>query len=394
MTRAFPAAVIVATFWLLAGAAQQPQGPFEVQAQKLRAILEAYRTLASDPRMPVIDALGRTLHPGEEHSQVPPLRRLLGRLGDLPSSVAAPDQRPDDVYDPALVAAVTRFQNRHGLAADGVIGPETAAALRTPMRDRVVQIEQALARLERLEPTAASRLIVVNIPMFHLWAWDADDPAGTPILDSRVIVGTTATPTPEFDAVVTQVVFRPEWNVPQSIVRNEIVPDLVKDPAHLARVGYELLGPGGVRLPNGQVSPETIARLRSGELRLRQPPGPANPLGGIRLVSPNPFDVYLHDTSNRLRFEEPRRALSHGCVRVDEIAQLATWLLDDDQIWAAERVAEAMTGPGLRIVPLDRPASVRLVYLLALVWPDGTVHFARDLYRRMPEPAAPGGCPS
>jgi murein L,D-transpeptidase YcbB/YkuD len=232
-----------------------------------------------------------------------------------------------------------------------VIGPATEGALREPLRTRVEQIAGAIAHLDARPPLDAERMIVVHIPMFQLWAWDAGEDRPRLAFASRVIVGRPATPTPVFDAPIQDVVFRPEWNVPHSIVRNEIVPRLAREPDYLQRAGLELVPPGGAGRSPAAVSAETLAALRAGSMRLRQPPGPGNALG------------------------------------------LAVWLLDDESEWPAERVRSAMEGTASSTVAVRRPVPVRLVYLGAMVWPNGAVHFAEDVYRRADRFSATG-CPS
>ena len=372
---------------------QAPLGdPLVVQAGLLREALETYEQLAADRSLPALPPFGAVVHPGERHPGLPALRAHLVRLGDHP-----PGPSPDaERYDDALVEAVRRFQRRHGLEVDGIIGRATEGALLTPLRARVGQIEAALETIARLAPLAAERVVVVNVPMFQLWAWDYRRPGGGPAVASRVIVGTTATPTPSFDAAFQEVIFRPEWNVPASIVRNEIVPRLARDPDYLRRSGLQIVSRGGSGSSSQQVTPDTLARLRAGTIGMRQPPGPSNALGLIKLMAPNPYDVYLHDTPSRALFDEPRRAFSHGCIRVAEPAAMARWLLDDEA-WTIDRVAAVTAGPSTRSVPLAEPVALRLVYLLAMVWPDGTVHFAEDLYDRLDggrDDAGPTGCPA
>ena len=366
--------------------------PLLAQAGLLREALETYEQLAADPSLPALRPFGAVVHPGERHPGLPALRAYLVRLGDHP-----PAPPPDaEGYDDALVEAVRRFQRRHGLEVDGIVGRATERALMTPLRVRVGQIESALETIARLAPLAAERVVVVNIPMFQLWAWDYRWSGGGPAVDSRVIVGATATPTPTFDAALQEVIFRPEWNVPGSIVRNEIVPRLARDPDYLRRAGLQIVSRGGPGSPSQQVTPDTLARLRAGTLGMRQPPGPSNALGLIKLMAPNPDDVYLHDTPSRALFDEPRRAFSHGCIRVAEPAAMAIWLLDDET-WTADRVTAVTGGPSTLRVPLAEPVPLRLVYLLAMVWPDGTVHFAEDLYDRLDggrDDAGPTGCPA
>ena len=355
--------------------------PLVAQAHLLRDALGTYRALATAPDWaPDIPAIDGVIRQGDRHAALAAVRERLVRLGDLPAGPGG-----DPTFDASLDAAVRRFQRRHGLADDGIIGPATDAALRRSPAERVAQIEAALARLAALPEQRADRTIVVNIPMFHLWAWEAASP-DRPALASRVIVGRPTTPTPAFDAVMREVVFRPPWNVPLSIARNEIVPRLRREPAYLDRQRIEVVTADGV-VTRPPLSEATLAAIAAGSLRLRQRPGPDNALGLVKFVQPNPHSVYLHDTPNHRLFDGPERALSHGCVRVDEAAALAEWLLADPVAWARPQVDAHLHGEQTVTVPVVPPVLTRLVYLRAMVWPDGAVHFAPDLYRRDTGPA-------
>jgi murein L,D-transpeptidase YcbB/YkuD len=177
------------------------------------------------------------------------------------------------------------------------------------------------------------------------------------------------------------VIFRPYWNVPQSIVRNEILPKLTRDPEYLEREDMEILSGSGE--DGGAIEPtsENLARLKRGALRLRQRPGPRNALGLVKFVFPNETDVYLHATPAAQLFNESRRDFSHGCVRVEDAVALAEWALKDDAQWTPDRILSAMIGTQTFSVRLARPIQVLLFYTTAVVMPeDGTIHFAEDIY--------------
>ncbi len=237
-------------------------------------------------------------------------------------------------------------------------------------------IELALERLRWLPDLPAGRVLVVNIPTFTLLGWDRGSDA--PALSARVIVGrSVGLETPVLVSDVRQIVFRPYWNVPASILRNDILPAMARNPAYLARENMEIVD----RL--GEVVPATaaaLARLRAGELRLRQRPGPANALGLVKFVFPNEFGVYMHSTPAPALFDRARRDFSHGCIRVDEAAGLAEWMLHDQPGWSRESVLEAMEGP-TRTVELASPVRLIVFYTTAVVDPaTGDVRFAADIY--------------
>jgi murein L,D-transpeptidase YcbB/YkuD len=352
----------------------------------LRDALRSYRALAARPDLQPWRTDAAAIRPGDEARDLPALAGWLAALGDLPA-VDLGAVRPD-VYEGALVDAIARFQRRHGLTADAVIGRNTRAALAMPLDRRVRQIELALERLRWL-PHPASRVVVVNIPMFRLWAIDVPCPTPSaecatppqPVLESGVVVGKALdTRTPVFDAWMTHVIFRPYWNVPRSILRNELLPQIRRNPAYLARNDLEIVRGESDEAVPVPPTPENFDALAAGALRLRQRPGPGNSLGLIKFVFPNAADVYLHDTPARSLFERPRRDFSHGCVRVERPLDLAEWVLGGDPAWTRLAIEAAMQGAPSRRVDLPAPIQVLLFYLTAIVTADGAMLFADDIY--------------
>ena len=330
--------------------------------RNLRSALARYRLLPADSALDTLPA-GRSVHPGDSYPAAPILRRRLVAFGDMADdSPAAAAAAP--VYAGPLVDGVARFQRRHGLEPDGVLGPETQAALNVAPSSRVRQLELALERLRWLPHLEDRRFIAVNIPIFRLWAWDGLRPDGVASFQSGVIVGRALnTRTPVFVEELREVVFRPYWNVPSSIVRHEILPAMARQPDYLARHDMEVISSPGQ------------------PLRVRQRPGPSNALGLIKFVFPNDDDVYMHGTPAPALFARARRDFSHGCVRVEDPVGLAQWVLGGQPEWTRDRIVEAMNGPASQRVELSRPIRVILFYLTAVVTPeDGAVHFATDIY--------------
>jgi murein L,D-transpeptidase YcbB/YkuD len=281
------------------------------------------------------------------------------------------------------VEGVRRFQIRHGLEPDGILGKGTQAALRVPLTWRVRQIELALERLRWLPDLGDERLLAINIPMFRLWAWDLTPPNDAPSLAMDVIVGRAlSTQTPVFDEEMREVIFRPYWNVPRSILRNEILPLLERDPDYLRRQNMEIVRGAGDNAQPVQATAENLVLLRKGALRLRQRPGPNNALGLVKFVFPNEENVYMHGTPAQALFSRSRRDFSHGCVRVEDPVALAEWALKERPEWTRDRIVSAMAGTQSFHVSLPRPIQVILFYTTAVVMPeDGTIHFADDIYR-------------
>ena len=352
-----------------------PRGP---QYPALRLALARYRVLAAGDTA-VSLPFTKAVHPGERYSAVAAIVARLRWLSDADADVQAP---AGDVYEGAVTDAVRRFQRRHGLTADGVLGKQTIAALEVPMANRVRQLELAMERLRWLPHEAESRLVLVNIPMFRLFVWDTIPPAGAPDFSTGVIVGPALrTPTPVFAANLAEIIFRPFWNVPTSILRKEILPRLARDPGYLQREQLELVAGQGDRSPVVAPTPENLARLRTGSVRLRQRPGPANSLGLIKFSFPNENDVYMHGTPAQALFARSRRDFSHGCVRVEDPLGLAEWVLRDQPAWDREHIASAMQADVSSRVAVRTPVRVMLLYSTAAVLLDsGDVAFADDIY--------------
>ncbi len=326
------------------------------------AALEEYQDLARrDEGAPF--AAEETIEPGASWTEAGRLADRLSLLGDLHEPHEA-----RSVYDGALVAALKRFQRRHGLPADGKIGPATLEALNVPLSHRVQQLRLVLERLRWLPAPLPARRIVVNVPEFRLRVFG---PEG--VFATKVVVGTAFEhPTPIFASALRRVIFRPAWNVPASIERDELAAEFARDPGSMEKLGFEALDAQGRVVPPA----EAIARLATGELRLRQQPGPKNALGLVKFDLPNPFGVYLHGTPARGLFGRTRRDFSHGCIRVADAEAVAARVLG----WPRSRVRSAMRGKTTVAVPVPAPVPVFVLYATAVVSEDGTVRFFDDIY--------------
>ena len=328
----------------------------------LREALARYRALdESTPLQPIRDE--RLLHAGALTASLPNLRARLLLLGDL-----APDAITSNRYDEPMVAAVRQFQRRHGLADDGIIGPATRRALNVPLAARVRQIELTLERLRWLPALDTDRVVAVNVPSFTLWGVDRAGAHPTLHMQSKVIVGqATDTRTPLFSTQVRGIEFNPYWNVPASILRKEILPLLRKRPAWLTENDMEIVTREAPPRVIATLDIDALARLDRGGLRVRQRPGAANALGRLKLVMPNTLDIYLHDTPTRTLFAQARRDFSHGCIRVENIIELAAFLLGTDSRWDTQRIRETMDLGRSRTVALPRVVPVVLLYLTTMI---------------------------
>jgi L,D-transpeptidase YcbB len=348
----------------------------------LKAALARYRTLAADPSLTRLPAIPRhPLRAGDLYPGTPQLRKLLTALGDLAPS--RPPSPPDDhTLDSALVAALTRFQNRHGLAADGVLGPRTYAALTTPLTQRVRQIVLTLERWRWLPPFTTPP-IIVNIPEFRLFAFRTTQDRVADILQMPVIVGETypRTRTPVFVGDIRYVVFRPYWDIPRSIALREMLPQIRAHADYLQHNHLEIVrgqsDDAAVMAPTAQ----TIAALAAGRLRLRQRPGDDNALGLVKFVFPNAHNVYMHGTPAHELFLQSRRAFSHGCIRVSDPVALASYVLRNAAgNWDMQHILAAMHASQSSRVELRVPVRVMILYGTAMATEAGPIQFFDDIY--------------
>jgi L,D-transpeptidase YcbB len=363
----------------LAALIDEAEPSFLLYARLLR-LLAQYRSLAMQPwpPLPALTSKLTRIEPGSSYAGVALLHDRLVRLGDLAATAAGP---ADERYAGALVDGVRRFQRRHGLAQDGVLGRQTLAELNVSPARRVRQIELSMERLRWLPDLPPGPVIVVNIPSFRLWAF-ADLPASDrPALAMPVIVGRAVrTETPVFIGEMRHVEFSPYWNVPPSILKNELLPALARDASYLARNDMELVSTRGSGRVTTTVDGATLAALNAGDLRLRQRPGAKNALGGVKFVLPNEMDIYLHATPARELFERTRRDFSHGCIRVGDPEGLARFVLRDQPEWTGERIEAAMTAGTTATVRLTTTVPVVVFYTTAIVDNDGRALFLADIY--------------
>jgi len=338
----------------------------------LRA-LQQYRRLAAAYNGPKLPETEQPVEPGDTYEGVPRLARLLQRLGDLPADAELADE---DVYEGDVVAAVKRFQSRHGLEPDGRIDQATLQQLNTPLSFRVHQLEIALERWRRRPYDPTRPAIVLNVPEFRLRAIRAYHVD----LEMKIIVGEAPErKTPLLRSRLETIIFYPYWNVPSKITRDELMSDIEKDRTFLPANHLEMVNLRG-KVVDGPISEDEIDQLRSGQLRLRQTPGPKNTLGLAKFEFPNEYGIYMHATSAPWLFAKPRRDFSHGCIRVEQAEDLAEWALRDEAGWSRDRIDEAMQGPDPVAVKLHHSVQLVTVYVTAMALDNGEVRFFDDIY--------------
>jgi murein L,D-transpeptidase YcbB/YkuD len=359
----------------LAAAVERARPTFPLYAG-LRQALAQYRQLQDSAAwqfdLPMPE--GRKLEEGQAYAELQMLRDRLVVLGDLDAS--AP---PPEVYDETLASAVKAFQVRHGLTEDGVVGPNTLSALNVSPKERVQQIELSMERLRWTPLHQGDRLIAVNLPGFMLYAYEIDAQGRVNVdLEMRVVVGRSLNHrTPVFDEDMLFIEFSPYWNIPPSIARGETIPALRKDPGYLDKQQMEFVGASGAVSTN--VTVENIQAVLSGQMRIRQRPGPHNALGSIKFIFPNNDNIFLHHTPSTHLFARDRRDLSHGCIRVEQPLQLAQFVLADEPEWTEQRIRDAMDAGTSRTIRLKEPIPVLIGYSTVLTR-NGTVFFYPDLY--------------
>lgn len=315
----------------------------------LRRTLQQYRGIAARGGWPLLPS-GPTLRPGDRGDAVLLLRARIA----AETRLARADSPA--VFDAALAEAVREFQRTHGLHDDAAVGPGTRAALNAGAGSRVEQIELSLERLRWVPDDLGRRHVRVSIPAFELAVVEE----GRTALAMRVVGGRPDWRTPVFSARMTSVVLSPYWNVPTSIAEAEVLPRERRDPGYMARNGIRWVRDGS-------------------EPRLRQDPGPLNPLGGVKFMFPNPYNVYLHDTPSKHLFAEPERAYSHGCMRVEKPLELAEYILRD-MGWDRDEIRAAMARGVERTVALENSIPVHILYATAWVDEAGRMQFRDDLY--------------
>ena len=348
-----------------------------------RKMLAHYRGLAQagEPEpVPSLPKDRRKVAPGEPWIGVPQMRARLRVFGDLTQD--APTAGTSDgtpLYDGTLVEAVKRFQRRHILDADGVVGSATIEALNVPLSARVRQLELAMERGRWLPLLGDRPAVFVNVALFRLWA---SDPArGEEVLRMNVVVGKSLSHnTPLFVEDMEYVVFRPYWNPPYGIVTEEILPKARRDPSYLEAGRFEIVASGDDDAKALPATPENLEAVAAGRLYVRQKPGPRNSLGLAKFIFPNRENICMHGTPAPYLFARTRRDFSHGCIRVEDPAGLAEWVLRDVPGWTRTRIDEAMQAERPTRVNLREPLGVVIFYDTVHVNSENVVHFVGDIY--------------
>jgi murein L,D-transpeptidase YcbB/YkuD len=351
--------------------AVRPQHPWY---QRGRERLREYRAIAALGGWPTVPE-GPTLKPGMTDTRVPVLRKRLAVTHDLP--VTAPAPVDPSSYDTSLVSAVENFQARHGLAPDGVVGAGTRAEMNVPVEARIDQIRVNLERGRWVLHEIKGEFVLVDVAGFYVSYFRGDEPVWT----SKVVVGRDERSTPIFRSTITYVVFNPTWTIPPGILVKDKLPELQRDAGALKRMNIRVLDSQG-----REVDPYSVDWRRYGPTRLppyqfRQDAGPNNALGVVKIMFPNPYHVYLHDSPAKSLYDKDQRTFSSGCIRVEKPLELAELVLNDPQ-WNATAIEAVIDSGQTRTVTLKKSLPVLILYWTAQPRADGQVVFRKDVYGR------------
>ncbi|MBE9536438.1 MAG: L,D-transpeptidase family protein [Proteobacteria bacterium] len=343
--------------------------------EELKAELATYREIAQRGGWPGIPT-GRLMAEGSRGRRVALLKERLIVTGDLYPE----NEGTSRLFDDSLSDNVAWFQARHGLEADGIVGEMTLEALNVPVEERIRQMELNLERWRWLPYDFGERYIMVNSADFSLSVFDKREE----VMTMRIIVGKPFWHTPSFSSTMTRLIFNPSWTATPAIVVEDLLPKVMEDHGYLERLGFVVYRGWGKDAE--EVDPYKVdwREVKEEELdyRFTQLPGPLNPLGRLKFIFQNPFDVYMHDTTRKDYFFEPVRTFSHGCIRLEEPFMLAKYLLGDKPGWTSDKIVEAVESGEKLTVQLPGDVEVHLLYWTAWVDVEGTLQFRSDIYDR------------
>lgn len=327
--------------------------PLNANYQHLKQALIKYNAFADNGGwQPIPVEAKKAYKPGDSSAVITAVKMRLHASGDYEGSDTSAQ------YDSSFGVAVKQAQSMFGLKPDGVIGQQLIAALNVPVKDRVAQMLVNLERMRWLPAQILPAKIVVNIPEFVIHVFEGDSAA----LEMPVVVGAAGHNTVIFSDMLKYIVFSPYWNVPASIVRNEILPGMKRNSNYLRSHNMEQTGTSG------------------GLPEIRQKPGPQNSLGRVKFLFPNNYNIYFHDTPAKDLFSRDSRAFSHGCIRLSNPRKMAQYLLRNDPAWTDEKIDAAMNQTKENWVTLKTPVPVYITYFTAWVDARGNLNFRNDVY--------------
>jgi murein L,D-transpeptidase YcbB/YkuD len=347
--------------------------PQSIKYKRLKSALASYRLYQQLGGWEPVTQ-GPALKPGMVDARVPQLRARLVATGDLTTQ-----DLYFTTYDDALAAGVMRFQRRHGLADDGVVGPMTLRELNVPVEARIGQIRANLERTRWVMHDLPDTFIMVDIAGFNVRLFRDREV----IWETRAVVGQPYRMSPIFRSTLTYLELNPTWTIPPIVLEEDVLPELRKDPGYLEQKDMQVIDYQGDPVDTDSIEWARYTAKNFPWL-IRQQPGPKNALGRIKFMFPNPHSVYLHDTPSKSLFNETERAFSSGCIRVEHPLELAVLLLKGNVDWDRGSLVHAVDSLDTHSISLVEPIAIILMYWTVAVEEDGTVLFNRDIYQRDP----------
>ncbi len=349
--------------------------PSQESYARLKKSLAFYRMIATNGDLPKVP-VSILLKKNPDADEIKRLKKRLVISGDLTQD----NKRDKAVFNKALKQAVIRFQRRHGLNSDGVIGPLTLEAMNIPAETRIRQIELNLERMRWTSGNLGSRYIMINIADYRLDIMEND----SSVMSMDVIVGRPYWNTPVMSETMTHIILNPSWKIPDSIAGEELLPRIMENPDILTNKNIKILSSWSNNAE--EIDPKTIhwsdITIDDFQYKLRQEPGNTNPLGNIKFMFPNNFNVYLHDTPGKNLFSKNTRSFSHGCIRVSRPFDLAEYLLQNHKGWTRKKLLDSVKTRKKQGIHLPKPIDIHIIYLTAWVDEKGNQQFRDDIYGR------------
>ena len=339
----------------------------------LKKALAQYRQIDSAGGWETFTTSLPKIEKGMRHPDVSSLRKRLA----ITQGPIGFDPEDEEFFDQNLHNQVVVFQQRNGLEADGVVGKSTVEALNIPVSERISIIAANLERWRWVSDDLGENYIMVNAADYNLRFIENGEQTFT----AKVIVGSSKRQTPVFSSVMKYLVVNPDWTVPPQILNQDVIPDILRDSGYLQKKNMKIVARDG-----SVVDPSSIDWKKVSENRfpymIKQEPGKSNPLGQIKFMFPNQYDVYIHDTPSHWQFGKSIRPFSSGCIRIDNVRDFARLLLKDDPYWNTGRLDEEIDNGRIRTIILKNPVPVHILYFTAWAGNDGTTYFWKDIYNR------------